>query len=92
MILGDATIRGAREVLLRHPLAQPTDARLVAASELYVIVKAVLDSLQDLAEQPSAQRETASGIVDDACSKIDKWLADWDSMLSWYSRDLLGLI
>ena len=84
MIFDDSTLRGVREVLLHHPLAQPTDARIVAASELYTVLKGVLDSLRDLEEQPSAQREAAGSIVDDACMKIDKWHGDWDSMLSAY--------
>lgn len=82
MIMDDSTIRGVREVLLLHPLAQPTDARLVAASELFTIVKGILDSLRDIEEEPSTQSDAAADMVDKASAKIDKWHRDWDGMLS----------
>lgn len=77
---GQNTIQGARDVLLHHPLALPSDVRLLSYCELYVLLGKYVE-LMPLSENvaPSVQ---VLQTVKEACMSFDKWYYEWVEIMS----------
>ncbi|CAE6510564.1 unnamed protein product [Rhizoctonia solani] len=79
MMKGDKSLIRARDILLKHPLVIPTDARLVSTCELMTLQSKIHDRLGPLDEPVNEDRviETlAQSIVD-----LDAWLAEWTTIM-----------
>ncbi|KDN36432.1 hypothetical protein RSAG8_10824, partial [Rhizoctonia solani AG-8 WAC10335] len=79
MMKGDKSLIRARDILLKHPLAIPTDARLVSTCELMTLQSKIHDRLGPLDEPVNEDRviETlAQSIID-----LDAWLAEWTGIM-----------
>lgn len=71
------TIRDIRRVFLRHPLARPSDVRLVSGSELHTLV---YDMMKCMAM--SWRTEPLSmDLLNNWQSRIDAWHVDWENIL-----------
>jgi hypothetical protein len=71
------TVRGAREILLRHPLSNTSDIRLVSAIELLLMEYQILDTLPCTdSNDPRCQRHLEEGRT-----RMDAWEAEWDAVL-----------
>ncbi|KAH7330666.1 hypothetical protein B0J17DRAFT_679064 [Rhizoctonia solani] len=79
MMKGDKSLIRARDILLKHPLVIPTDARLVSTCELMTLQSKIHDRLGPLDEPVNEDRviETlAQSIID-----LDAWLAEWTRIM-----------
>ncbi|CUA71267.1 Chromatin modification-related protein eaf-1 [Rhizoctonia solani] len=79
MMKGDKSLIRARDILLKHPLAIPTDARLVSTCELMTLQSKIHDRLGPLDEPVDEDKviETlAQSIID-----LDAWLAEWTRIM-----------
>ncbi|KAL5631787.1 hypothetical protein ACGC1H_000001 [Rhizoctonia solani] len=79
MMKGDKSLIRARDILLKHPLAIQTDARLVSTCELMTLQSKIHDRLGPLDEPVNEDQviETlAQSIVD-----LDAWLAEWTRIM-----------
>ncbi|KAF8731102.1 Fungal specific transcription factor domain, partial [Rhizoctonia solani] len=86
--LFDSLIR-ARDILLKHPLAIPTDVRLVSTCELMTLQSKIHDRLGPLDEPVNENQviETLSQSI----VELDAWLAEWTIImreLGLSSRDM----
>ncbi|CAE6342692.1 unnamed protein product [Rhizoctonia solani] len=89
MMKGDKSLIRARDILLKHPLAIPTDARLVSTCELMTLQSKIHDRLGPLDEPVNEGQviETLSQSI----IELDAWLAEWTSImreLGLSSRDM----
>ncbi|KAG8707137.1 hypothetical protein FRC11_007664 [Ceratobasidium sp. 423] len=79
MMKGDKSLIRARDILLKHPLSIPTDARLVSTCELMTLQSKIHDRLGPLDESVNEDQviETlAQSIID-----LDAWLAEWTRIM-----------
>ncbi|CAE6450142.1 unnamed protein product [Rhizoctonia solani] len=79
MMKGDKSLIRARDILLKHPLSIPTDARLVSTCELMTLQSKIHDRLGPLDEPVNEDQviETlAQSIID-----LDAWLAEWTRIM-----------
>ncbi|KAF8577305.1 hypothetical protein K439DRAFT_1664275 [Ramaria rubella] len=72
------SIKNARDILLNHPLSNPSDMRLVSACEIMSMEYQILDTLPNTdAEDPRTQAHLREGRL-----RMDTWLSEWASLLS----------
>ncbi|CAE7058282.1 unnamed protein product [Rhizoctonia solani] len=79
MMKGDKSLIRARDILLKHPLSIPTDARLVSTCELMTLQSKIHDRLGPLDEPVDEDKviETlAQSVID-----LDAWLAEWTGIM-----------
>ncbi|QRW24935.1 Fungal specific transcription factor domain [Rhizoctonia solani] len=89
MMKGDKSLIRARDILLKHPLAIPTDVRLVSTCELMTLQSKIHDRLGPLDEPVNENQviETLSQSI----VELDAWLAEWTIImreLGLSSRDM----
>lgn len=82
------TVRGARDTLLRHPLSNISDIRLVSAVELLLMENQILETLPSKdSDDPRCQRHLHEGRV-----RMDAWEAEWNAILGEsYEQSHAGL-
>ncbi|QRV82372.1 Fungal specific transcription factor domain [Ceratobasidium sp. AG-Ba] len=79
----------ARDILLKHPLSIPTDARLVSTCELMTLQSKIHDSLGSLDDPVNEDRVIE--VLRQSILDLDAWLAEWATImknLGLDSRDL----
>lgn len=83
------SIKNAGDVLLRHPLSQLSDMRLVFSCEIMVLEYQLLESLPTTdADDPRCQAH-----LQEARTRMDQWFSDWDVLVgkTFYSNTGLKL-
>ncbi|GJJ06500.1 hypothetical protein Clacol_000692 [Clathrus columnatus] len=71
------SIKNARDVLLRHPLSQLSDMRLVSACDIMVLEYQLLETLPTT--EPDDPRCQAH--LQEARTRMDQWFSIWDALV-----------
>ena len=74
------SVKSAREILLNHPLSQPSDMRLVSACEILVMEYETLDTIPS--PDPTDPRSVTH--FSKALEKMHQWEREWMDLLSMF--------
>ncbi|KAG9123641.1 hypothetical protein FRC07_014416, partial [Ceratobasidium sp. 392] len=85
MMRGDKSLIRARDILLKHPLSIPTDARLVSTCELMTLQSKIHDNLGSLDEP--ANEDRVIEVLRQSILDLDAWLAEWTSIMEELGLD-----
>ncbi|KAG9080364.1 hypothetical protein FRC06_006683, partial [Ceratobasidium sp. 370] len=89
MMRGDKSLIRARDILLKHPLSIPTDARLVSTCELMTLQSKIHDSL-GLLDEP-ANEDRVIEVLRQSIIDLDGWLSEWTSIMEGLGLDARDL-
>ncbi|KAG8683933.1 hypothetical protein FRC08_013990 [Ceratobasidium sp. 394] len=89
MMRGDKSLIRARDILLKHPLSIPTDARLVSTCELMTLQSKIHDSLSPLDEPVDEDRVIE--VLRQSIVDLDAWLSEWTSIMEGLGLDARDL-
>ncbi|KAG8687340.1 hypothetical protein FRC09_013551 [Ceratobasidium sp. 395] len=89
MMRGDKSLIRARDILLKHPLSIPTDARLVSTCELMTLQSKIHDNLGSLDEP--ANEDRVIEVLKQSILDLDAWLAEWTSIMEELGLDARDL-